>query len=110
MAKHGHQWGINDIDAAATEEANKNLSSGKPEQVRTRLSPENREKLLTVIQEKASNFNLESYPNYPISGGIGRGYLCPETGLFIGIDNKGIIRKAYVASANLIVYLRKNCI
>ena len=109
LVKHGHQWGINDIDLTNTKDANNNLFPGKPEQIRTRLTPKNRETLLTGIQDKASSSKLESYPNYPISGGMGRGYLCPDTGLFIGIDKNNIIRKAYIASENLINYLRTNC-
>jgi hypothetical protein len=109
LVKHGHQWGIDDIDLKNTKDANNNLFPGKLEQIRTRLTPENREKLLTGIQDKASSSKLELYPNYPISGGMGQGYLCPETGLFIGIDKNNIIRKAYVASENLINYLRTNC-
>jgi hypothetical protein len=84
-------------------------SSDKPEQIRTRLTPENRRKLCTSIQKTASNSKLESYSNYPISGDMGRAYLCPDTGLFIGIDKNNVIRKAYVASENLIAYLRTNC-
>ena len=110
LVKHGHQWGIDDIDLKNTRDANNNLFSGKPEQIRTRLTPENREKLRTGIQEMASSSKLESYPNYPISGDMGRAYLCPDTGLFIGIDKDNVIRKAYVASENLINYLRTNCI
>ena len=109
LVKHGHQWGIDDIDLKNTRDANNNLSPGKPEQIRTRLTPENREKLRTGIQEMASSSKLESYPNYPISGDMGRAYLCPDTGLFIGIDKNNVIRKAYVASENLINYLRTNC-
>ena len=110
LVKHGHQWGIDDIDLNNTRDANNNLFPGKPEQIRTRLTPENREKLRTGIQEMASSSKLESYPNYPISGDMGRAYLCPDTGLFIGIDKNNVIRKAYVASENLINYLRTNCI
>ena len=110
LVKHGHQWGIDDIDLKNTRDANNNLFSGKPEQIRTRLTPENREKLVTGIQEMASSSKLESYPNYPISGDMGRAYLCPDTGLFIGIDKNNVIRKVYVASENLINSLRTNCI
>ena len=105
LVKHGHQWGIDDIDLKNTKYANNNLSPGKPEQIRIRLTPENREKLRTGIQEMASSSKLESYPNYPISGDIGQAYLC-----LIGIDKNNVIRKAYVASENLINYLRTNCI
>jgi hypothetical protein len=49
--KHGHQWGIDDIDLKITEDANSDLSPGKPEQVRTRLTPQNREKLRIGIQD-----------------------------------------------------------
>ena len=97
LVKHGHQWGIYDIDLKNTRDANNNLFPGKPEQIRTRLTPENR--------ERYSRSKLESYPNYPISGDMGRAYLCPDTGLFIGIDKNNVIRKAYLASENLI-----NCI
>ena len=107
--KHGHQWGIADIDVKTTETANNNLLLSEPKQVRTRLTPENREKLLTNIQKIAGNPKLESYPNYPISGKMGRAYLCPDTELFIGIDENDVIRKAYLASENLINYLRTNC-
>ena len=107
--KHGHQWGIDDIDLKNTQDANNHLSPGKPEQLRTRLTPQNREKLRIGIQDMASNSNLESYPSYPMSGGMGRAYLCPDTGLFIGIDENNTIRKAYVAGENLINYLRTNC-
>lgn len=109
LVKHGHQWGIDDIDLHNTEKANNHLS---PKQVRTQLTPENREKLRSRIKNFASNPKLESYPNYPISKNskeIGRAYLCPDTQLFIGIDNKGVIRKAYVASDKLVDYLRTNC-
>ena len=106
LVKHGHQWGIDDIDLKTTKDAN---NIGKPEQIRTRLTLENRKKLLIGIKDKASSSKLELYPNYPISGDIGRGYLCLETALFIGIDKNNIIRKAYVASENLINYLRTNC-
>lgn len=82
---------------------------GKLEQIRTRLTPENREKLRTSIQEMASSSKLELYPNYPISGYMGRAYLCPDAGLFIGIDENNMIRKAYVTNKNLINYL-PNCI
>lgn len=82
----------------------------KNQQTRTRLIPENRENLRTGIQEMASKSNLEIYPNYTISGDMGRGYLVPDTGLFIGIDKNHSIRKAYVASENLINYLRTNSI
>ena len=58
----------------------------------------------------ARSSKLESYQNYPISGNMGRAYLCPDTGLFLGIDNNNVIRKAYVASEKLIDYLRTNCI
>ena len=109
LVKHGHQWGIDDIDLKNTEDANNNLSSGKPEQIRTRLTPENHEKWHTDIQEMASSCTLESYPNYPILGDMDRAYLCPVTGLFIRIDSNGVIRKVYVASENLINYLRTNC-
>jgi hypothetical protein len=44
-----------------------------------------------------------------MSEGMGRAYLCPDTGLFIGMDENNIIRKAYVAGENLINYLRTNC-
>jgi hypothetical protein len=110
LVKHGHQWGIDDIDLKNTRDANNNLFPGKPEQIRTRLTPENREKLRTGIQEMASSSKLEFYLNYPISGDMGRAYLCPDTGLFIGIDKNNVIRKAYVASEILINYLRTNCI
>nr|YP_010448154.1 hypothetical protein NRL27_pgp045 [Nitzschia dubiiformis]UTQ75635.1 hypothetical protein [Nitzschia dubiiformis] len=109
LVKHGHNWGINDIDLKNTKDANNNLLPGIPEQIRTRLTPTNREKLLTGIQDMASSPKLESYPNSPINGEMGRAYLCPDTGLFIGIDKNNIIRKAYVASENLINYLRTNC-
>lgn len=79
------------------------------EQVRTRLTPENREKLRDAMEEMASSPELEVYPNYPIAGGIGRGYLEPDTELFIGIDQHRVIRKAYIASPNLITYLMDNC-
>jgi hypothetical protein len=109
LVKHCHQWGIDDTDLKNIRDANNNLSPNKPEQIRTRLTPDNREKLRTVIQEMASSSKLESYPNYPISEDMGRAYLCPDTGLFIGIDKNNVIRKAYVASENLINYLRTNC-
>jgi hypothetical protein len=109
LVKHGHQWGIDDTYLKNTRDANNNLSPNKPEQIRTRLTPDNREKLRTVIQEMASSSKLESYPNYPISEDMGRAYLCPDTELFIGIDKNNVIRKAYVASENLINYLRTNC-
>jgi len=109
LVKHGHQWGIDDTDLKNTKDANNNLSPDKPEQIRTRLTPDNREKLRTGIKEMASSSKLESYPNYPISGDMGRAYFCPNTGLFIGIDKNNVIRKAYVASENLINYLRTNC-
>jgi hypothetical protein len=79
LVKHGHQWGINDIDLKNTRNANNNLFSGKPEQIRTRLTAENREKLRVVIKEVASSSKLKLYPNYPISGDMGRAYLCPDT-------------------------------
>ena len=109
LVKHGHQWGINDIDSKNTKDANTNLFSGKPEQIRTRLTPENREKLRIGIKKMASSSKLELYPNYPISGEIGRAYLCPDTGLFIGIDKNNLIRKAYIPSEKLINYLRTEC-
>lgn len=109
LVKHGHQWGIDDVDVQNTLETNNNLSPGEPKQVRTRLTPENRDTLRTRIQARASSSNLESYPNYPISGGMGRGYLCPDTGLFIGVDKNNVIRKAYIASPNLTTYLRTKC-
>lgn len=109
LVKHGHQWGMDDTDLKTTKDANNNLSPDKPEQIRTRLTRDNREKLRTGIKEMASNSKLESYPNYPISGDIGRAYFCPDTGLFIGIDKNNVIRKVYVASENLINYLRTNC-
>lgn len=40
---------------------------------------------------------------------IGRAYLDPETNLFVGIDENGIIRKTYPASEGLINFLRTNC-
>ena len=110
LVKHGHQWGIEDKDLTNTRDANNNLFPGKPEQIRTRLTPENREKLRTGIQKMASSSKLELYPNYPISGDMGRAYLCPDTGLFLGIDKNDVIRKAYVASEKLINYLRTKCI
>lgn len=110
LVKHGHQWKIDDIDFKNTRAANNNLSPGIPEQVRTRLTPGNRDDLYTNIQNIANNSELEVYPNYPIDGDIGRGYLCPKTGLFLGINKNGVIRKAYVASENLINYLRENCL
>jgi hypothetical protein len=39
----------------------------------------------------ASSSKLESYLNYPICGDMGRAFLCPNTGLFIGIDKNNII-------------------
>jgi hypothetical protein len=72
LVKHGHQWGINDIDLKTTKDANKNLSPGTPEQIRTRLTPQNRKKLRASIQKLASSSTLESYPNYPISGDVGK--------------------------------------
>ena len=110
IVKHGHQWGVKDVDVNNTRDANNNLFPGKPEQIRTRLTPENRERVLTGIQEMASNSNLELYPNYPISGDMGRAYFCPDGGLFLGIDKNNVIRRGYIASENLINYLRTNCI
>jgi hypothetical protein len=101
LVKHGHQWGIDDIDLKTTRDANM--------QIRTRLTPDNREKLRIGIKEIASSSKLELYPNYPISGDMGRAYLCSNTGLFIGIDINNQIRKAYIASENLINYLRTKC-
>jgi len=57
----------------------------------------------------AANSELETYPNYTINGKIARGYLCPLSKLFIGIDNGDTIRKAYVANPDLIDYLKRNC-
>jgi hypothetical protein len=109
LVKHGHQWGIDDIDLKTTRDANNNLFSGKPQQIRTRLTPENREKLRVGIKELASSSKLKLYPNYPISGDMGRAYLCPDTGLFIGIDMNDQIKKAYVASEDLIIFLQTKC-
>ena len=77
--------------------------------MRTRLTPNNREKIYANLQEVASSSKLELYSNYPICGNTGRAYLCPDTGLFIGIDSNNVIRKAYVANENLINHLRTNC-
>ena len=104
LVKHGDQWGIDDVDIQNTIETNNNLSPDEPKQIRTRLTPENRDTLRTSIQARASSSNLESYPNYPIAGGMGRGYLC-----LIGVDKNNVIRKAYIASPNLITYLRTKC-
>nr|ULD16203.1 hypothetical protein [Cylindrotheca closterium] len=109
LVKHGDQWNINDIDLKGTEDANRNLAPGVPEQVRTRLTPQNRRQLKMNLQDMASNSKLEVFPNYPISGGRGRAYLCPNTGLFFGIDENNIIRKAYIASRELVNHLRKYC-
>lgn len=107
LVKHGHQWGILDIDRRATAEANEKQT--KYQQIRTRLTAENRSTVCSNIQNLANSSKLEYYSNYPISGGIGRAYLCPDTGLFIGIDQDNIIRKAYLASRNLIDYLNRDC-
>nr|ULD16180.1 hypothetical protein [Cylindrotheca closterium] len=109
VSKHGHQWNIDDIDVKGTEGANRNSSPGVPKQVRTRTTAENRRKLLTNIRDMASRSDLEVFPNYPISGDMGRAYLCPDTGLFLGIDTNNIIRKAYIASGKLIRHLQNHC-
>lgn len=50
LVKHGHQWKIEEIDLKGTKDASNHLLSGIPEQIRTRLTSENREKLLTNIR------------------------------------------------------------
>lgn len=80
-----------------------------PKQVRTRTTPENRKKLLVNIRDMASSSKLKVFPNYPISGDMGRAYLCPDTGLFLGVDKNNIIRKAYIASRKLIRHMRNHC-
>ena len=109
LVKHGHDWEIDDIDLKTTEDANKPLAIGKFEQIRTRLTPANRNQFRVNLREFASRPNLEVYSNYPINKGIGRAYLDPETNLFVGIDENDIIRKAYPASKSLINFLRTNC-
>jgi len=109
LVKHGHQWGIDDIDLKATQEATESSRYEKPEQVRTRLTPANRNKLRANLREFASRPTLQVYPNYPINKGVGRAYFDPETQLFIGIDENGIIRKAYIATPALVKFLNKNC-
>lgn len=43
--KHGHDWEIDDINIKGTELANKNLAFGQYKEIRTKLSPGNRNKL-----------------------------------------------------------------
>ena len=109
LVKHGHDWEIDDIDLKTTKDANKPSAVGQFEQIRTRLTPANRNQFRINLREFASRPNLEVYSNYPINKGIGRAYLDPETNLFVGIDENGIIRKAYPASEGLINFLRTNC-
>ena len=109
LVKHGHDWEIDDINLKNTEDANKPSAVGQFEQVRTRLTPTNRNQFRINLREFASRPNLEVYSNYPINKGIGRAYLDPETNLFVGIDENGIIRKTYPASEGLIHFLRTNC-
>ena len=109
LVKHGHDWGIDDIDLKTTEDANKPSAIGQFEQIRTRLTPANRNQFRVNLREFSSRPNLEVYSNYPINKGIGRAYLDPETNLFVGIDENDIIRKAYPASEGLINFLRTNC-
>jgi len=109
LVKHGHDWGIDDIDLKTTEDANKPSAVGQFEQIRTRLTPANRNQFRVNLREFSSRPNLEVYSNYPINKGIGRAYLDPETNLFVGIDENDIIRKAYPASEGLINFLRTNC-
>lgn len=109
LVKHGHSWGIDDIDLKTTEDANKPSVVGQFEQIRTRLTPANRNQFRINLREFASRPNLEVYSNYPINKGIGRAYLDPKTNLFVDIDENGIIRKAYPASEGLINFLRTNC-
>lgn len=109
LVKHGHDWGIDNIDLKNTEDANKPSAVGQFEQIRTRLTPANRNQFRINLREFASRPNLEVYSNYPINKGIGRAYLDPETNLFVGIDENGIIRKTYPASEDLINFLRTNC-
>lgn len=109
LVKHGHHWKIDDIDLKTTEDANKPSAVGQFEQIRTRLTPANRNQFRINLREFASRPTLEVYSNYPINKGIGRAYLDPETTLFVGIDENGIILKAYPASEGLINFLRTNC-
>ena len=109
LVKHGHDWEIDDIDLKTTKDANKPSAVGQFEQIRTRLTLANRNQFRINLREFASRPNLEVYSNYPINKGIGRAYLDPETNLFVGIDENGIIRKAYPASEGLINFLRTNC-
>lgn len=91
LVKHGHPWGVEDIDVRTTEEANANLATGRPKQIRTRPTRENREIVRASLHEMASRSELELYPNYAISGEMGRAYFCSETKLFIGIDKNNLI-------------------
>lgn len=109
LVKHGHDWDIDDIDSKNNEDANKPSAVGQFKQIRTRLTPANRNQFRENLGEFASRPNLEVYSNYPINKGIGRAYLDPETNLFVGIDENGIIRKTYPASEGLINFLRTNC-
>lgn len=107
--KHGHDWGIDDIDLKTTKDANKHSAVGEFEQIRTRLTPANRNQFRVNLREYSSRPNLEVYSKYPINKGIGRAYLDPETNLFVGIDENDVIRKTYTASESLINFLRNNC-
>ena len=70
-AKHAHDLGINDIDVKGTQQANQNKAPGSPKEVRTRITKQNVEQVITNVQELAKSPNLEHYPNYPFPNGMG---------------------------------------
>ena len=79
------------------------------EQIRTRLTPKNRDIYRENLRKFAISENLAIYHNYPINNGMGRAYLDLETNLFVGIDQEGIIRKTYPAGQALMDFLANNC-
>jgi hypothetical protein len=109
VVKHGHDWGLDDIDLKTTKDANRASAGVKFKQIRTRLTPENRNQFRINLREFASCSNLKVYKSYPINKGMGRGYLEPVTNLFVSIDEDGIIRKTYPATKELITFLETNC-
>lgn len=60
------------------------------------------------MQETAIKSTIKKQPKYPIDGGMGSGYLCTETNLFIGVNENNFIRRAYIGSEGLVNYLKTN--
>ena len=102
-SKHAHQWRVDNINEFNTEQANKNLPSHIPKQVRTEMNEQTREEFLENLQEFGDG-KLQAFPKLMINDESGRGYL-DQNNMFVAVNDKDIIRKAYKAGPTLLEYL-----